>query len=131
MLPKEGFAVTTIIASNMRIPKKLQLYSYLALLCFFPENMHYMLSDFYWLNMNQQSHICFQYSRKLLTVFFFFFFNQKKAQTQVLAGSARELFKLPFWGILPSFSVYTAFLFMPFTPPEPPRRGGSGEGEVN
>lgn len=30
----------------------------------------------------------------------------------------QELFKLPFWGILPSFSVYTAFLFMPFTLPE-------------
>lgn len=64
----------------------------------------------------------------LLTVFlFFFFFNQKKAQSQVLAGSVREFFKLPFWGILPSFSVYTAFLFMPFTPPEPV--GGAG-GEI-
>lgn len=72
MLPKEGFGIATVIALNMRIPKKLSLYSYLALFCFFPRNVHYMLLDFYWINMNQQTHICFQYSRKLLTVFIFF-----------------------------------------------------------
>jgi len=80
-----------------------------------------VLSYFFWINMNQQSHVCFQCNRKLLTIFFFFY--QKKAQAQLLAGAAREFLELPCWGILPSFPVYAAFLFMPCTPPRTHGRG--------
>lgn len=114
MLPKEGFGCYYNYSFKHQNFQEIITLFYLALLWFFPKNMYCMLSDFYQINMNQQSHICFQYSRKLLTVYLFF--NQKKAQAQVLAGSAWELFKLPFWGILPCFLVYAAFLFMPFTP---------------
>lgn len=49
-----------------------------------------------------------------------FLFYQKKAQTQVLAGTVREFFQLLFWGILPSFSAYAAFLFITVSSPESP-----------
>lgn len=44
----------------------------------------------------------------------FFFLSEKRPKPKFWQAQLGEFFQLLFWGILPSFSAYAAFLFIPF-----------------
>lgn len=102
----------------------LTLFLYSPAVCFHKEYTLYGFVLFLDKHESAKPHML-SMRQKVVDNIFLFFYQKKRPKPKFWQAHRERFFKLPFWGILPSFSVYAAFLFMRFAHPEPTvGRGG-------